>query len=69
MAQQAIIKFINGRTDWIDPVVNVSDDDDTFAIYNGVHTYRYSKVTIKSVEYIEIDAKGNPIEPKESDGK
>jgi hypothetical protein len=69
MAQQAIINFNNGEKDWIDPVVNVSENEEFLTIDSGVHTYSFLKAGIKSVEYIEIDARGNPIKSEESDGK
>jgi len=57
MIQRMVITFNNGHTDWVDPVVEIKETDDSIIINNGYYDYEYKKAEISKHEIISIDDK------------
>jgi hypothetical protein len=53
--RRAVITFIDGTNDWVDPVVDVKETDRDITIYNGHYEYTYEKEGVKNVEYVEVE--------------
>ena len=43
MIQRMAITFNDGHTDWVDPVVEVKETDNSIIINNGYYDYEYKK--------------------------
>lgn len=46
MYNEFVVEMIDGTRDWIDPVVEVTQDDEFIYVYNGIYTYSYKRSDI-----------------------
>lgn len=41
-----VVQFKNGGRDWIEPVIEIKEDDYLIYVYNGYYTYEFVKTDV-----------------------
>ncbi|MHB0966035.1 MAG: hypothetical protein ACYC36_06215 [Bellilinea sp.] len=57
---KATIILKNGKRDWIDPVIEVTETDDTITITNNCYSYAFDKMMVDHIEYVDTEESEDP---------